>query len=80
MIERPTWQARGLCHGIGPRFMFPENGADTRRAKAICADCPVREACLEYGIDEAEGIWGGTTHEERRRIRARRNGVAKTTA
>ena len=38
-----------------------------RRAKAICAGCPVRAQCLDlmYSTGEQEGIWGGTTERER---------------
>jgi hypothetical protein len=40
------------------------------RAKAICADCPVRSACFEFGIaTRQEGIWGGTTTAERAVLR-----------
>ena len=30
-------------------------------AKAICARCPARDACLAYALDagEAYGVWGG---------------------
>ena len=40
-----------------------------RRAKAICAGRPVRSACLGFAMADRdlEGIWGGTTHEERGR-------------
>jgi hypothetical protein len=40
------------------------------RAKTICAACPVREPCKEYGILQGieygivEGIWGGLTPAE----------------
>jgi WhiB family redox-sensing transcriptional regulator len=41
-----------------------------QRAKAICATCPVREACLEFALTnrEHDGVWGGATERERRRI------------
>ena len=64
---------RGLsgaaCVGADPDLFFPEPG-DTfaeRRAKAICAGCPVRTACLAGAIDRAEpvGIFGGLTETER---------------
>lgn len=36
-------------------------------AKALCAVCPVREACRDYAIanDETDGVWGGLTPDER---------------
>ena len=39
-----------------------------RRAKAICASCPVLEPCLDYAltIREPHGIWGGLNEMERR--------------
>lgn len=39
-----------------------------RRAKAICAQCSVREPCLAYAlrIREPHGVWGGLTESERR--------------
>jgi WhiB family redox-sensing transcriptional regulator len=38
----------------------------------------VREACLEFALEtrEAEGIWGGTTGRERRRILRQRRKTA----
>lgn len=43
-------------------------------AKAICAQCPVRAACLEFAIatNQPYGIWGGANASERRSIRRRR--------
>jgi hypothetical protein len=40
------------------------------KAKAICADCPVRLECLAYALDtgQAYGIWGGLNEDELRVI------------
>jgi WhiB family redox-sensing transcriptional regulator len=45
-----------------------ERAARERRAKEICADCPVVQECLEYAmsIKEPHGIWGGLNEAERR--------------
>ena len=42
-----------------------------RQAKAICAKCPYRFQCLEFAVNDRtlEGIWGGTTENERIGIR-----------
>ena len=56
-------------------MFFPVSDEDAGQAKAICAQCPVREACLEYALAtrERDGVWGGATERERRRmIRQRR--------
>jgi WhiB family redox-sensing transcriptional regulator len=45
---------------------------DTRygEAKAVCAGCPLRTACLAYALEcEEFGVWGGATPEERTSIR-----------
>jgi WhiB family transcriptional regulator, redox-sensing transcriptional regulator len=38
-----------------------------RRAKRVCAVCPVTRECEAYAMDnrETEGIWGGKAPEER---------------
>ncbi len=47
-----------------------EKQARESRAKAICAQCPVRRPCLEYAltIHEQHGIWGGLTEHDRRQL------------
>jgi WhiB family transcriptional regulator, redox-sensing transcriptional regulator len=44
---------------------------EIRRAKAICAVCPVLWDCFQYAMenDEEYGVWGGTTRRERQRLR-----------
>ncbi|HVX23596.1 MAG TPA: WhiB family transcriptional regulator [Acidimicrobiales bacterium] len=68
----PTWRKRAACRGIDVEIFYPvtEDEADAAEAKAVCAECPVRQACLEHALAhrEREGIWGGTTERERRRI------------
>jgi WhiB family transcriptional regulator, redox-sensing transcriptional regulator len=74
-IRPPEWMEQGICAQADPDAWFPEGGASTADAKAICATCPVLDLCLAYAIDhtELEGIWGGTTHRQRmtRRTAAR---------
>jgi WhiB family redox-sensing transcriptional regulator len=40
------------------------------RAKAICAQCSVKEPCLDFAIDirEPHGIWGGLNEMERKTL------------
>lgn len=64
------------CSGLPPSWFFPErdDGTDNHgaRAKAACAVCPVREACLLSAVqrNEPAGIWGGAGEARRRRLRA----------
>jgi WhiB family redox-sensing transcriptional regulator len=55
-------------------LFFPERGASTRKAKAICNACEVKAECLDYAIVNGEkfGIWGGMSERERRRVRRQR--------
>ena len=72
--ERLAWQDDANCKGANADLFFPERGASTRAAKAICRECAVREECLEFAITTGEkfGIWGGLSERERRRIRRER--------
>jgi len=76
----PTWRKRSACTGIDSDVFYPssEDDADAEEAKAICAVCPVQTMCLEHALSlrEREGIWGGTTERERRRILRQRRKTA----
>lgn len=67
-----TWRAAAACRGLDPLIFYPvtDDEAEAETAKSICAQCSVREACLEFalGSREKEGVWGGATERERRRI------------
>ena len=57
-------RAEALCNdGTGnlTALFFSEQLDDIARAKAICAECPVREACFESALARREpyGVWGG---------------------
>jgi len=75
--ERPKWQQSAACRGKTEMF-FPDRTAthqDVRDAKRICAACPVRAECREYGLTSRWGIWGGLDEKERRELkRQRRHG------
>lgn len=67
-----TWRKRAACRGIDVEIFYPEtdDDDDAEAAKAVCEVCPVRQTCLEHALGhrEREGVWGGTTERERRRI------------
>lgn len=69
-----SWYDLGDCQGVDPDLFFPERGASTEEAKAVCAGCAVREQCLEFALTTGVkfGIWGGLSERERRRIRRER--------
>lgn len=84
--QERDWQNRANCMGVDPDLFFPERGASTREAKAVCRGCVVREDCLDYALANGEkfGIWGGLSERERRRLRReralRRQAVISATA
>ena len=65
-----SWRQKGACRGLDPGIFYPVSDDDAGPAKAICSTCSVREACLEYALAhrERDGIWGGATEKERRRM------------
>lgn len=78
-IGELSWQDYANCRGADADLFFPERGASTRKAKAICAECQVRQECLEFAIQIGEkfGIWGGMSERERRKIRRERQLAAR---
>jgi WhiB family redox-sensing transcriptional regulator len=64
------WRQRGACRGLDPGIFYPDTDEEADEAKAVCAECGVRVACLEHAltIREKQGVWGGATERERRRI------------
>jgi WhiB family transcriptional regulator, redox-sensing transcriptional regulator len=80
-VPRPTLP----CHAYDADLWFAEAPADLERAKALCADCPVRRQCLSAALQRAEpwGVWGGEIFErgavvsrKRPRGRPRKDAVA----
>ena len=65
-----SWRDRGACRGLDPEIFYPETDEEADVAKAVCAECHVQAACLEHALPyrEKEGVWGGATERERRRI------------
>jgi hypothetical protein len=70
------------CAETYPDAFFPEEVEDEdgrvisssyhyeSDAKRVCAGCPLRLMCLEYALEtNPVGIWGGTTENERRKIK-----------
>jgi WhiB family redox-sensing transcriptional regulator len=72
------WQQGGACAQADPSLFFhPERERGPARrlrdvsALAVCADCPVVDACRSHALSVREpyGVWGGTTEGERERLR-----------
>jgi hypothetical protein len=69
------WEAQAACRGMDSGLFYPPKAAveQERRARAVCAGCPVREACLASTLadekrlrpSDRDGIRGGLDGRER---------------
>jgi hypothetical protein len=68
-LNPPAWAGDALCREH-PEIVWVAQ-TPSKRAKAVCQDCLVREECLAYALDDPllVGIWGGTDAHERRVLR-----------
>ncbi len=75
-----SWRLRGACRGLDPEIFYSASEEDDglARAKQVCSTCVVKQQCLEFALAnrESEGIWGGATEKERRRILRQRRKTA----
>lgn len=69
-LHHLPWMEEALCTTADPEIWYPGTEHDlgrhaivrnTRTAKSLCWDCPVRRKCYDYAVenDERFGIWGG---------------------
>jgi hypothetical protein len=64
------WQEAAACATApDPEAWFPAPRtpeADLVEPLRVCSSCPVRRACLAFGLLNGEtGLWGGVTDDER---------------
>jgi WhiB family redox-sensing transcriptional regulator len=69
-VKYMVWRQLADCRGVEPEIFYPVTDEEAEEAKVICAGCPVREMCLDFALTnrERDGVWGGATERERRRI------------
>lgn len=60
-----------VCASSDPEVFFPVVGGSAGPAKAMCGLCDVQEECRAEALSDAglDGVWGGLTLRERRRLR-----------
>lgn len=68
------WVEQARCREIGDLIFFPPDDKPVARnfyteAKKVCHKCEVRLQCLDYGLEERYGVWGGTSPVERNILR-----------
>ena len=70
MAIAEIWNNEAACRGLDPEIFYPVSEEEAEQAKAVCGQCAVQHACLEHalGSRERDGVCGGATEKERRRI------------
>lgn len=73
-----SWRDAAACLDADPSLFFVELGGSGARAKAICAECPVTDECLDYALamNVPYGIWAGLNEKERRAVKRKRRAMA----
>lgn len=80
------WEKNALCREEDPELFFVVgkeelNQPQIRQAKAVCFACPVAGDCLAEALAKGrQGIWGGTTDDERRAMLRRRAALQEAVA
>lgn len=74
--ENDAWRAEAACRDTDPDLFFPVGTTgpaieQIAEAKSVCDECESRKPCLDFALttNQDSGIWGGTSEEERRKIR-----------
>jgi WhiB family redox-sensing transcriptional regulator len=74
--DTDSWRNRAACRDTSPDMFFPIGTTglaldQIEAARSVCALCPVTQECLEFALatNQEAGVWGGTTEEERRKLR-----------
>ncbi len=77
MTVRMNWRENAACRDADPDLFFPIGTAGNSlrqadEAKRICRRCPAQNQCLAWALENGitDGVWGGTTENERRAIRS----------
>ena len=70
------WRGVSACRDTDPDLFFPVGTTgpaieQIENAKAVCRQCDAQRDCLEFALatNQDSGIWGGTSEEERRKLR-----------
>jgi WhiB family transcriptional regulator, redox-sensing transcriptional regulator len=76
MIVDAKWHEDAACRDADPDLFFPRGATGSaqrqiEQATRICRTCLVRTECLAWALDHevTDGVWGGTTMDQRRAIR-----------
>ena len=70
------WRRSAACRNTEPDLFFPVGTTgpaidQIEAAKRVCRSCDAIEPCLDFALatNQESGVWGGTSEEERRKLR-----------
>lgn len=66
LVPRPDLAEDLPCRRSDADLWFADHPSGLEQAKALCAACPIREACLSGALEREEpwGVWGGEILED----------------
>lgn len=74
--DTDDWRGRASCRDTDPELFFPVGTTGMAldqidAAKAVCRACAAQPECLEFALatNQESGVWGGTSEDERRKLR-----------
>lgn len=69
-MDEVDWKLNAICRNFDPDLWF-EPYMEREVAK-VCKGCPVKTMCLQVGLNEPYGVWGGLSAAQRKALRPRR--------
>lgn len=78
-----SWMICAPCRGADVNLFFPEVGVSvyqTAFIRSLCNTCPVKDECLELGLEPGNdeyGFFGGKSPRERQAINVERKRQAR---
>ena len=74
--DAEDWRDKASCRTVDPDLFFPVGTTgialvQIEHAKNVCNNCDVKTQCLDFALEtnQESGVWGGTSEEERRKLR-----------
>lgn len=75
--SQTEWKNEAACAGLPEDWFFADDAFRQRKAKAVCAECPVLEQCREEAMAQTRrmaarrelsydyGVFGGMSQDDR---------------
>lgn len=72
MNSELSWILKSICSPDQVNLFYSVIEEEIQEARRFCLNCPVIEECFQYAIEHhEEGVWGGTSEKQRRRLFSR---------